>query len=213
MRIGVLGTGSVGHALGRGFIETGNEVRMGSRDAANEKALVWARQSGERASTGTFADAVDFGEVVVLAILGTATESIISHTGPDRFRGKVVIDATNPLDFSTFPPTLFVGHTDSLGERVQRLIPGAHVVKAFNIIGNADMFRPDFPGGPPDMFIAGNSDDTKSTVGRILHEFGFGVVDLGGIEASRYLEPMCLAWVLHGARTGTWRHAFKLLRK
>jgi len=92
-------------------------------------------------------------------------------------------------------------------------LPGAEVVKAFNTVGSAHMFRPTFPGGPPDMFICGNSDGAKKKVAGILEQFGWGVIDLGGIQASRYLEPMCMAWVLYGARTNTWNHAFKLLRK
>jgi predicted dinucleotide-binding enzyme len=105
-----------------------------------------------------------------------------------------------------------VSGNDSGGERVQRLLSGAHVVKAFNLVGNASMFRPDFPGGPPDMFIAGNDDAAKKTVTAILKDFGWGVIDVGGIEASRYLEAMCMVWVLSAMRTGNWNQAFKMLR-
>ena len=80
-------------------------------------------------------------------------------------RGKVVIDATNPLEFNAgMPPRLAGSGNDSAGERVQRLLPDAHVVKAFNTVGNALMFRPSFPGGPPDMFICGNSEEAKKKV-------------------------------------------------
>jgi predicted dinucleotide-binding enzyme len=96
---------------------------------------------------------------------------------------------------------------------VQRLLPDAHVVKAFDTVGSAHMFRPSFPGGPPDMFICGDQEEAMKTVAGILSDFGWGVVDIGGIESSRYLEAMCLVWVLHGARTNTWNHAFKLLRR
>lgn len=213
MRIGILGTGVVGHALGTGFVALGHEARMGSRDAAHPEARAWAARSGPKASNGTFADAAGFGEVVALATLGAATEGLLEDLGPAPFAGKVVIDATNPLDFSAGTPRLFVGHTDSLGERVQRLLPGARVVKAFNTVGNAHMFRPAFPGGPPDMFLCGDDEAARGTVAGILEDFGWGTVDLGGIEASRYLEPMCLVWVIHGLRSGGWDHAFKLIRK
>jgi predicted dinucleotide-binding enzyme len=94
--------------------------------------------------------------------------------GPERFRGKVLIDTTNPLDFSGgMPPKLAVSGNDSGGERVQRLLPDAFVVKAFNTVGNAFMFRPEFPGGPPDMFICGNHDDAKAKVAGILEDFGW----------------------------------------
>jgi predicted dinucleotide-binding enzyme len=185
---------------------------MGSRSATNEKALAWAAEQGANASTGTFADAVDYGDLIVVASLGTATESIITDAGPSRFRGKIVIDTTNPLEFTESGPRLFVGHTDSLGERVQRLIPEAHVVKAFNTIGNAYMYKPQFPGGPPDMFIAGDDERAKDAVSAIIRQFGLEPIDLGGIESSRYLEPLCIVWVRYGFRTNTWNHAFKMLR-
>ena len=215
MKIGVLGTGDVGKALGKGFAALGHEVKMGSRSATNEKALACAKEIGSKGSAGTFADAASFGEIVVLATLGIANEEVLRSAGVERFRGKIVIDATNPLDFSGgVPPKHAVAGNDSGGERVQKLLPDAHVVKAFNTVGNAFMFRPEFPGGPPDMFIAGNSEDAKKKVAGILKEFGWGAVhDLGGIESSRYLEAMCMIWVLSAIRGGNWNQAFKLLRK
>src|SRR6058998_3578696 len=106
MKVGVLGSGDVGNALGKAFITLGHEVKMGSRSAANEKAVAWARGSGPKASTGTFADAASFGEVVVLATLGVAAEDAIRAAGLEKFRGKLVIDTTNPLDFSKGAPGL-----------------------------------------------------------------------------------------------------------
>lgn len=214
MHVGILGTGDVGRALGRGFATLGHEVKMGSREAKNEKALAWANEVGAKASVGTFADAASFGEVVVLATVGVANESALRMAGLDKLRGKIVVDATNPLDFSAgMPPKLAVSGNDSAGERVQRLLSEAHVVKAFNTVGNAFMFRPDFPGGPPDMFIAGNDDDAKAKVSAILGDFGWGVIDTGGIESSRYLEAMCLVWVVSALKSGNWNQAFKMLRK
>lgn len=213
MKVGVLGTGDVGRALGKAFIELGHQVKMGSRTAGNEKAAEWQRQAGDSASTGTFEETVKWADLVVLATLGAANESVVGMAKADNFAGKVVIDTTNPLDNSKGMPALAVGFSDSGGEQVQRLLPGARVVKAFNTVGNAHMFKPDFPGGPPDMFICGNDDGAKKDVGKLLEQFGWGVIDLGGIECSRYLEPMCLVWVLHGVRSGAWNHAFKMLHK
>lgn len=213
MRIGILGSGDVGRALGNAFSACGHEVKMGSRDANNAKVKEWASKAGAHASGGTFADAAKFGEIVVVATLWTGTDNALRVAGHENFAGKVVIDATNPLDFTTTPPRLAVGHTDSAGEQVQRWLTRARVVKAFNIVGNAHMFRPDFPGGPPDMFIAGNDAAAKHTVSRILNEFGWEVIDLGGIELSRYLEPLAMVWVAYGFRNKSWNHAFKLLRK
>ena len=213
MRIGILGTGDVGQALGTAFVTLSHEARMGGREATNDKAAAWAREAGPKASAGTFADAAAFGGLVVFATLGVANEQVVKAAGPDPFAGKVVIDATNPLDFSGgMPPTLAIAGNDSGGEQLQRLLPSAHVVKAFNTVGNALMFRPDLPGGPPDMFICGNDDDAKRQVAALLEEFGWGVIDVGGIESSRYLEAMCMVWVIAGARSGNWRQAFKMLR-
>lgn len=213
MKVGILGSGDVGKAIGRGFVTLGHQVKMGSRDAANPKGLAWAKELGLKASTGTFEDAATFGEIVVLATLGVANESALRAAGLETLRGKIVIDATNPLDFSRGAPALAISGEDSGGERVQRLLDGALVVKAFNIVGNAHMFKPSFPGGPPDMLIAGDSGEAKARVAGILKDFGWGVVDIGGIESSRYLEAMCMAWVLAAKSTGTWNQAFKLLTK
>jgi predicted dinucleotide-binding enzyme len=211
MRVGILGSGDVGKALARGFLLLGHEVRIGSRDP--EKLREWATSAGERASSGTFEEAAKFGDLLVLATLGTATENAIDLAGKSNFDDKVVIDTTNPLDFSSGGPQLSVGFNDSLGERVQRSIPKARVVKAFNTVGNAHMVKPDFPGGPPTMFIAGNEDESKRLVSQICEHFGWDISDLGGIESSRHLEPMCMAWVLHGIHSKSWNHAFKLLKK
>lgn len=214
MRIGIFGTGDVGKALGKAFIATGHEVRMGARSATNDKALAWTKEMGAKASAGTFVDAATFAEVVVLATLGVANEEAITMGGLENFRGKIVVDATNPLDFSGgMPPKLAVSGSDSGGERVQRLLPHAHVVKAFNTAGSPFMFRPEFRDGPPDMFICGNSEDAKKKVAGILAEFGWGVIDIGSIEGSRYLEAMCMVWVLSGARSGNWKQAFKMLKQ
>lgn len=212
MKVGVLGTGDVGKALGTGFLALGHEVQMGSRDAG--KAGAWAKAAGGRASAGSFAETAAFGEVLVLATLGVATAQAVDLAGPQHFNDKLVIDTTNPLDFSAgFPPRLAITGYDSGGEQIQRALPGARVVKAWNTVGHAHMFHPQFPGGPPDMFICGNDAVAKQQMKAILDQFGWGTVDVGGIEASRYLEAMCLVWVLYGASGNTWNHAFKLLRK
>lgn len=212
-RVGVLGTGDVGHALARGFIVLGHQVMMGSRSASNEKAAKWATAAGKRASHGTFADAAAFGDVVVFATKGGTNASVVKAAGPAAFAGKIVIDATNPLDDSAgFPPTLLVRGDDSGGQRLQRLLPKAKVVKAFNIVNNDLMFRPKVKGGPPDMYIAGDDAGAKEMVTAILNDFGWPhVVDFGGIKSARWLEALCIVWVLACAGTGNWRQAFKLL--
>jgi 8-hydroxy-5-deazaflavin:NADPH oxidoreductase len=212
MNVAILGTGDVGRALGSAFAALGHEVMMGARETGNPRAKDWAGSAGSRARTGTFADAANFGEVVVLAVKGTATQEVLQLAEPENFRGKLVLDAGNPLDHSTGVPRLAITGYDSLGERVQQALPGAAVVKCFNTVGNALMFRPELAGGPPTMFIAGNDADAKRRTAALLKDFGWEAADIGGIESSRYLEAMCLAWVLYGMHQGAWRHAFKLLR-
>jgi predicted dinucleotide-binding enzyme len=212
MKIGVLGTGDVGKSLGNGFLATGHQVMMGSRSAANEAARGWVKKGGKNASAGTFADAAAFGELVVFATRGVANPDVVAAAGPDKFAGKVVIDATNPLAPSAGPPDLAIKGEDSGGETLQRLLPRARVVKAFNIVNHSLMFRPDLPGGPPDMFIAGNDAAAKETVTKILGDFGWPAIDLGGIRSARWLEAMCIAWVMACMATQNWRQAFKMLR-
>lgn len=214
MKIGILGTGDVGKRLGAGFISIGHEVMLGSRDPDGEKVKSWIAANGKHASGGTFAEAAQFGEAVALATLWSGTENALKLAGPENLKGKLVIDATNPLVFhENAPPGLALGHTDSGGEQVQRWLPGANVVKSFNIVGNAHFIHPQFEGGPPDMFICGNDADAKKTVTGFLKQFGWSVIDIGGIEGCRLLEPMCILWVICGIRSGSWDHAFKLLSK
>lgn len=213
MKIGVLGTGVVGSALARGFASRGHDVKIGSRDAGKARSIADAVGGGVLG--GSFADAASFGELAVLATLWSGTESALSAAGQGNLAGKIVIDATNPLAFTEGqPPGLAIGHTDSGGEQVQRWLPESRVVKAFNIVGNAHMVDPDFPGGRPDMFIAGNDDGAKATVTEILESFGWpGSIDIGGIEGARLLEPLAILWVHYGIGAGSWDHAFKLLRR
>jgi predicted dinucleotide-binding enzyme len=188
-------------------------VVLGSREPGQPRVKEWVQKNAPRGSSGTFTDAARFGEVAVLATRWDGTESALNLADPGNLAGKVVIDVTNPLDFSSMPPKLAVSGDDSGGEQVQRWLPGARVVKAFNTVGNPHMFRPDFPGGPPDMFYCGNDAAAKQTVAKILNEFGWPSIDLGGIESSRYLEALAMIWIVVYFQTKSGNHAFKLLRK
>jgi predicted dinucleotide-binding enzyme len=211
VKVGILGSGDVGKSFARAFGALGHEVVIGSRSP--EKLSDFVGGEADRVTSGTFEEAARSGDLIVLATHGMATEEALTMAGKSNFDHKVVIDATNPLDQSSGIPRLAIGHTDSLGEQIQRSIPNARVVKAFNTVGNPLFFKPDLPGGPPDMFIGGNDADAKKLVSQVCEAFGWGVIDLGGIEASRYLEPMCMTWVLHGVISGAWLHAFKMLHK
>lgn len=212
-RVGVLGTGVVGRRLAVGFASRGHDVMIGSRDPGKPELREWQAGEGTGIGAGTFAETAAFGELLVLAVLGDAAEQVLTEAGPVSFSGKVVIDTMNPLDFSAgFPPTLSITGADSLGERVQRQLPEAKVVKAFNTIGNAYFVDPVFAEGKPTMLIAGDDTDAKRLVGDVLADFGWPEpVDIGGIEGSRELEAICIAWIKIGGARGAWDHGFKLL--
>jgi len=209
-RVGVIGSGQVGRALAAGFAAHGHEVTIGTRQPEeNDELQAWSAQH-DNVAIGTFAGAAEAGEIVVLATRGTAVEQAIQTAGPQHFAGKVVIDATNPLDHSAGGPALAIGHTDSGGETVQRALPDARVVKAFNTVNNALMADPGFAERQP-MFIAGNDDGAKATVAELLTDFGWDAFDVGGIERSRELESLVILWAAIGQRRGAWDHAFTLV--
>ena len=212
-RVGVLGTGAVGRALAAGFHSRGHDVMIGSRDPSKPELREWLAGAGAGVEAGTFAQAAAHGELLVLGVFGQAADDAIAEAGPANFAGKVVIDAMNPLDFSGgFPPKLSVSGEDSLGEQVQRALPDAKVVKAFNTIGNTYFVDPSFSGGTPTMLIAGNDPDAKRVVADVLVDFGWPEpIDLGGIEGSRELEAICIAWVKIGGVRGAWDHGFAVL--
>ena len=187
---------------------------MGSRNPNQEKVKAWLDKTGQGVSAGIFAEAAAFAEVAVLATSWEGAENVIRLADRRNLAGKIVIDAANPLDFSAgVTPKLVIGHTNSGGEEVQRWLPASQVVKTFNTVGNPHMVNPQFPGGPPDMFICGNHAQAKHTVTDFLKAFGWSVIDLGGIERSRYLEPLAMIWILHFFNTQNGNHALKLLRK
>jgi predicted dinucleotide-binding enzyme len=212
-QVGVLGSGEVGRRLAAGFASRGHDVMIGSREPGKPELSEWLSGDGAGIRAGTFAETAAHGELVALAVLGNAAEEAIAVAGPERFAGKVVIDATNPLDFSGgFPPKLSICGEDSLGERVQRALPDARVVKAFNTIGNQYFVDPSFSDGLPTMLIAGDNAEAKRTVSDVVADFGWPeAVDIGGIEGSRELEAICIAWVKIGGARGAWDHGFKLL--
>jgi len=212
-RVGVLGSGEVGRRLAAGFRSRGHDVMIGSRDPGKPELREWLAGDGTGIEAGTFAQVAAHGELLVLAVLGIAAEQAIADAGHDNFSGKVVIDAMNPLDFSGgFPPKLSIAGEDSLGERVQRALPGAMVVKAFNTIGNPYFVDPCFSDGRPTMLIAGDDEDAKRTVADVVADFGWpDAIDIGGIEGSRELEAICIVWVKIGGLRGAWDHGFKLL--
>jgi predicted dinucleotide-binding enzyme len=211
MKVGIIGSGVVGQTLGARLTELGHEVRLGSRNPA--KLSEWARETGGGASAGTFEEVAAHGELVFVATLWEGTRNALELAG-HSLAGKVVVDVTNPLDFSGgVPPALAVGHDESGSELIQGWLPGARVVKALNIVGAQIMVDPvGVTGDSPTMLIAGDDDVAKRMVTDVLESFGWSdIVDLGGLELARYLEPLAMIWVGYWARTQTRNHAFKLV--
>lgn len=216
MRIGVLGTGMVGTTIATKLAELGHEVRMGSRDASNEKAAAWAATAGERASTGTFADAADFAELVVNCTAGAASLEALEQAGEDALRGKVLLDVANPLDFSRgMPPTLTVCNDDSLAEQIQRRFPDTRVVKAFNTVNHLVMVDPSRVPGEHDLLMCGGDDDAKAQVRALAESFGWPgehIVDLGPLTAARGMEMYLPLWVAMLSALGTPQLNIKIAR-
>lgn len=212
MRIGILGSGNVGKTLAGGFLTHGHEVMLGSRDPG--KLEEWARQNrGVR--VGSPEETAKFAEVGVLAVKGTAAAAVVRAAGPANLAGKPLMDATNPL--AEAPPVngvlrFFTSLDDSLMERLQKEFPQIRFVKAFNSVGAVRMVNPAYAAGRPTMFICGNDPPAKALVTRLLDQLGWDSEDMGGTEAARAIEPLCILWCIPGLRHNQWTHAFKLLK-
>jgi predicted dinucleotide-binding enzyme len=212
-KVAVLGSGQVGQVLADGFLKHGHEVMRASREPG--KLAAWKAGAGAKARVGTPAEAAKWGDCVVLAVKGTAAEAAIAEAGAENLAGKTVMDATNPI--ANAPPQngvlrFFTDLNESLMEKLQKKAPDAHFVKVFSCVGNASMIDPKLPGGPPTMFICGDDKGAKAEVKAVLDQFGWETADMGGVEAARAIEPLCMLWCIPGLTQGSWTHAFKLLR-
>jgi 8-hydroxy-5-deazaflavin:NADPH oxidoreductase len=211
MKVGILGSGVVAQVLAGGFLKYNHEVMMGTRDQG--KLTDW-KTKNPKARVGSFADAAAFGELVVLAVKGSATADALRAAGA-ALAGKAVMDVTNPI--ADLPPEngvirFFTDLNESLMERLQKEFPAVRFVKAFNSVGNAGMINPPFAGGKPTMFLCGNDDAAKKTVITIIEQFGWVPEDMGKAEAARAIEPLCMLWCIPGFLRNDWMHAFKLVR-
>jgi 8-hydroxy-5-deazaflavin:NADPH oxidoreductase len=211
MKIGVLGSGVVAQTLGAGFLKHGYGVMAGTRDQT--KLMEWAT-ANPRAFLGSFSDAAAYGDVIVLAVKGTASSDALRAAGSARIAGKVVIDTTNPI--ADAPPVdgvlqFFTKPNESLMEQLQREFPATRLVKAFNSVGSGQMVDPQYGNGKPTMFICGNDETAKKTVAAILEKFGWESADMGKAAAARAIEPLCMLWCILGFTRNEWTHAFKLL--
>ena len=198
MKLGILGTGMVGNAVGTKLVQLGHEVKMGSRTPNNEKAAEWVKANGPNASQGTFADAAAFGEIVFNCTAGTASIEALKQAGERNLQSKILIDISNPLDFSRgMPPTLTICNTDSVGEQIQRAFPNVKVVKTLNTVNCNVMVNPILVPGDHDVFMSGNDAAAKSKVREVLTQwFGWkSVIDLGDISTARGTEMYLPLWV------------------
>jgi len=215
-KIAVFGTGVVGNIIGKKLIQLGYTVMMGSRTATNEKALTWVDANGKNASAGTFADTASFGEVIFNCTKGEIALEIFEQAGIENFKNKLIIDISNPLDFSKgMPPTLIPEYTNtnSLGEEIQKLLPEANVVKTLNIVNCEVMVDPAKSGGDPTMFISGNNNEAKEKVKGLLNQFGWkDIIDLGDITTARGTEMLLPIWLRTYMATGNGYFAFKIIR-
>lgn len=214
MNIGIIGSGIVGRVLANAFHNEGHAVMLGTRNTSKEEVVKF-KKDHPAIHTGTFPETAEFGELLVLATAGAVTADAIRMAGISHFAGKVVIDATNPIDKE--PPVngvlrFFTRPGESLMEQLQALVTDARLVKAFNSVGNAYMYKPSFAGGKPTMFICGNDDPAKKTVTDILTSFGWETEDMGKAEAAGCIESLCILWCIPGILRNQWSHAFKLLK-
>ena len=207
MKIGVLGTGTVGRTVGTKLVELGHEVTIGSRTANNEQAAEWVDATGERAAQGTFADAAAFGEIVFNCTAGSASLEALGSVSGEALAGKILVDVANPLDFSEgMPPTLSVANDDSLGEQIQRALPSTRVVKALNTVNANVMVEPGRVPEEHDLFVCGNDEGAKAEVSELLESFGWPrerILDLGDITGARAMEMYLPLWLRLLRKLGT----------
>jgi predicted dinucleotide-binding enzyme len=200
MKIAVLGTGMVGEAIGSKLVSLGHQVMMGSRKAGNEKAVNWTKTAGKNASQGSFSDAAKFGELVFNCTKGEHAVEVVKLAGAANLKGKIVVDISNPLDFSKgMPPTLSICNDNSLAEEIQKAIPESHVVKTLNTLSAPIMVNPGIVnGGNHHIFVSGNDSQSKIKVREILQSFGWKndhIIDLGDISTARGTEQLLPIWI------------------
>ena len=195
MEIGVLGTGMVGRTIGSKLIQLGHDVFMGARDADNPRAIAWAKEEGQRALYGTFTNAAAFGEIVFNCTLGSASLDALRQAGANNLKGKILIDTSNPIDYSKEDLILSVCNVDSLGEQIQKAFPETFVVKTLNTM-NCNMMVEPTKLSETDVFVSGNDIEAKTTVIGILRDwFGWrSIIDLGDITTSRGVEMLLSLW-------------------
>ena len=220
MNAGVLGTGQVGAAIATALTQKGINVRMGSRTPDSEGAAAWVKGANNHATQGDFEDAAAFGDVVFLCLNGAAALDVVKRIDPTNVAGKVVIDVTNPLDFSRgMPPRMLEGYGNSysLSEAIQDAWPGAFVVKALNTMNYKLMVDPrSVANGDHNLFLCGNSPEARNTASHFFVDHmnwkAGSIIDLGSLQSARALEAIVPFWVLVYQSLGTPLFNFKVVQ-
>lgn len=211
-KVAVLGSGPVGDVLSNGFLAHGFAVMRATREPTKLEA--WKQSAKGEAAVGTYTEAAKWADIVVLAVKGSVAEEVLDQCGLDNLANKTVIDTTNPIgnekpDHGVI--RYFTNANESLMERLQKKVPAAHFVKAFNSVGNPFMVNPKLEQTPT-MFFCGNDAGAKQEVADILTKFGQEPFDCGGVEGARPLESLCILWCIPGMLRNDWAHAFKIIK-
>ncbi len=214
MKTGIIGSGVVGQTLAKAFKSEGYDTMIGTRDTSKESLVAFSKTNG--IALGSFADAAGFGDILVICTKGNAAKQALQMAGAANLASKIIIDTTNPI--ADAPPEgavlKFTTNLDrSLMEELQDEFPSARFVKAFNSVGNAVMYKPDYGDIKPTMFICGNDEAARNEVAIILDRFGWETEDMGAAPAARAIEPLCILWCIPGFLRNEWTHSFKLLKK
>jgi predicted dinucleotide-binding enzyme len=212
-KVGIIGSGQVAKTLAAGFVKHGYTVMIGSRNT--DKLEEWKTKTKLDVSIGSFEEAADFGQMLVLSVKGNGAEKLVQLLRP-RLEGKTILDTTNPI--ADAPPEngvlkFFTDLNNSLMENLQRIAPDANFVKCFSCVGNALMVNPSMTEGKPSMFICGDSESAKSETKTLLEKFGWDVADMGKATAARAIEPLCMLWCIPGFLNNSWGHAFSFIRR
>lgn len=227
-RIAIMGTGGVGQAYASRFITLGYEVMMGTRNVS-EKLSGTERDgygnppfsewylANRNVKLGTFEEAAIFGEIILNATLGIKSIAALKSAGAKNLNRKILIDVSNPLDFSKgMPPSLLpeLSNTNSLGEEIQKTFPDVKVVKTLNTMWNGLMVNPTMLNeGDHTAFICGNSSEAKEEVKEILKLFGWpgkNILDLGDISSARGTEMYLPLWLRIFGATGNGAFNIKI---
>ena len=212
MKVGIIGSGAVGKTLAIGLAKHGHAVVIGTRNP--DALLDWTQTKGKTVAVAKVKECAEFGELLILAVKGTAALEVISAIPESATQGKCIWDTCNPIEPGGPVEGVlefFTSNGESLMEHLQSAHPEAHFVKAFNSVGAGAMVNPAFDA-IPSMFICGNDAEAKKLSAKLLEQLGWEAVDMGTARAARGIEPLCILWCSYGFKEGEWGHAFKMLR-